>query len=298
MTLWTQMMDLPHKLEQVEVNGLWTRALTCGEGDPVLFLHGVSGHLEAYVPVLAAHAAEFEVHAIDMLGHGFTDKPDGPYTIDRFAEHVIGYLDRAGIERVHLCGLSLGAWVTAYVAGAHPDRVHRVSLAAAAGHPGMHDPKIAEMVRSTTADAILSDDPSFTRARLEGLLHDPARATAEMVDIRYQIYHQPELRARVDNLLALTESDQYERWMLTPERLARIEAEVLLIWSEEDAVSQMVGASHYVENIERNKLVVFPECGHWAAWECPELFSAYNVAFLRGGLDAVPASPVAVPVAA
>jgi 2-hydroxy-6-oxonona-2,4-dienedioate hydrolase len=288
-TLWTELIQTPHELRYVDAGGVRTRALVAGRGEPVVFLHGVSGHLETYIPTLGAHAEHFEVHAIDMLGHGYSEKPPGAYTIATYAEHVIAYLDAAGIEAAHISGLSLGGWITAHIARVYPDRVRSATLTCSAGSPAMADPKMAALIRKMTADAITNDDRSLTRARMEMLFSQTSRLTEEIVDIRYSIYHQPDLRAALEGILALTDLDLYRQWMLTAERLAQIDTEVLIIASEEDVVSEVQGASTFVENIPRNKLVVFPDCGHWPPFERADLFSTYSVAFLQGGLGAVPA---------
>ena len=289
MSLWSELIDTPHELRFVDAGGIRTRALIAGEGEPVVFLHGVSGHLEAYIPTIAAHAEHFQVHAIDMLGHGYTEKPAGAYTIGSYADHVIAYLDAMGIERAHISGLSLGGWVSAHLAGAHPDRFASATLTCSAGSPAMAEPKISELIRKMTSDAITNDDRSLTRNRMEMLFAQSDRVTEEIVDIRYGVYHQPDLRAALEGILALTELDLYKTWMLTPERLGRIECEVLVVWSEEDVLSAVQGAATFVEHIPHNKLVVFGDCGHWPPFERPDLFSRYSIAFLEGGLDAVPA---------
>jgi 2-hydroxy-6-oxonona-2,4-dienedioate hydrolase len=290
-TLWTELIQTPHQLSYVDAGGVRTRTLTAGAGagETVVFLHGISGHLEVYVPTIAAHAADFEVHAIDMLGHGYTEKPLEPYTIASYVDHVIAYMDAVGIERAHISGLSLGGWVTAYLAATHPERVLSATLTCSAGSPAMADPKISAMIRKMTGDAIVNDDIALTRQRMEMLFAQPSRATDEIVDMRYQIYHQPDLRAALESLLALTDLDLYRQWMLTPEILSTINTEVLILWSEDDAISEVRGAGRFVENIPANKLVLFPDCGHWPPFEQPELFSRYSTAFLKGGLAAVPA---------
>ena len=77
MTFWEDLMTVPHELRFVDVDGVRTRVLHAGSGTPLILLHGISGHLETYIPVMEALSAEFDVHAIDMLAHGFTGKPGG-----------------------------------------------------------------------------------------------------------------------------------------------------------------------------------------------------------------------------
>jgi 2-hydroxy-6-oxonona-2,4-dienedioate hydrolase len=64
----------------LDAGGVRTRYLHAGDpSKPALvFLHGSGGHAEAYVRNLEAHAEHFSTWSIDMLGHGYTDKPGHP----------------------------------------------------------------------------------------------------------------------------------------------------------------------------------------------------------------------------
>ena len=76
--LWTDLANGEFSIGYVNVNGIRTRCLSAGSGGnyPLIFLHGSGGHLEAYQRNILPHAKHMQVFAIDMLGHGFTDKPD------------------------------------------------------------------------------------------------------------------------------------------------------------------------------------------------------------------------------
>ncbi len=104
MSIWTDVNDIDFKLKFVDAAGIPTRALQSGNGEPLLFLHGTSGHLEAFTRNMAAHAERYACHAIDMLGHGYTGKPDYPYEIPRYVEHVRAYLAAEGIVAVDCRG--------------------------------------------------------------------------------------------------------------------------------------------------------------------------------------------------
>ncbi|MBT2270038.1 alpha/beta fold hydrolase, partial [Rhodococcus qingshengii] len=89
MTIWNELAGLDFELTTVDAGGVPTRSLQAGSGDEaVIFLHGTSGHLEAFARNIAPHAESYRVHAIDMLGHGYTGKPDYPYEIPRYVEHL------------------------------------------------------------------------------------------------------------------------------------------------------------------------------------------------------------------
>ena len=108
MTIWTELAGVAYSIGFVDAAGVPTRALRAGQGEDVVMLHGTSGHLEAFIRNVPAFAAHYRVHAIDLLGHGWTGKPDYPYEIPRYVEHVLAYLDACGIGAAHLIGESLG----------------------------------------------------------------------------------------------------------------------------------------------------------------------------------------------
>ncbi len=110
-TIWTELSGLDFTVTTVDAGGVPTRSLQAGDGpETVVFLHGTSGHLEAFMRNIRAHAEKYTVHAIDMLGHGYTGKPDYPYEIGRYRDHLLAYFDATGIDKAHIGGESLGGW--------------------------------------------------------------------------------------------------------------------------------------------------------------------------------------------
>ena len=295
MTFWNELLGVAFEMTYVSAMGVRTRALRAGKGEPVVFLHGISGHLETFLPVIRSHAERYAVHAIDMLGHGFTDKISDPLTIGRLTQHVIDYLDAAGLERVHLVGLSLGGWTAAWLAAHHPDRIKTLTLIAAAGDPDAGpagDPKMGEMLRNATRAGVLSTDKALTRKRLEMVVVRPDHVPDELVDARFTVYRQPAFIAALDSLVALTHRDEYLRWALTRAVLAKITSEVLVVWGDNDKGEGVSEGRYLVEGLARNKRVIFMNAGHWPPFERPAEYSAVALAFLAGGLAAVSAGTV------
>ena len=114
-SLWGDLRGAVFEQGYLDAGGIRTRYLHSGsKGKPVLLLlHGTSGHAECYSRNLAAHGAHFDTYAIDMVGHGWSDKPDTPYEIDVYVEHLRVVLDTLGCARAHISGESLGGWVAA-----------------------------------------------------------------------------------------------------------------------------------------------------------------------------------------
>lgn len=279
MTIWTDLTGVDFQVTFVDAGGVRTRALQAGDGDDVVFLHGTSGHLEAFVRNIAAHAAGYRVHAIDLLGHGYTDKPDYPYEIPRYVEHLGHYLDAVGIGRAHLVGESLGGWVAAWLASEQPERVGSLQLLAAGGTKA--NPQVMERIRTSTTQAVRTDDIDLTRQRLHLLMHDPAKdVSAELVEIRHRIYHQPDFQKNLHNLLCLQEMETRQRNLLTPDQLGRIKAATLVVWGRENPFGDVPEAERMHEAIGGSRLELFDACGHWPQHEQADRYNALSLAFL------------------
>ncbi|MDH4119873.1 MAG: alpha/beta fold hydrolase, partial [Acidimicrobiia bacterium] len=121
--------------------------------------------------------------------------------------------------------------------------------------------------------------------RLNLLFHDPEKDVSdELVEVRHEIYHTPEFVAGIDNLLALQELEIRRRNLLQPDRLARIEAETLVVWGTNNPFGAVPEAQAMADAIPNSRLEIFPDCGHWPQHEHPERFNDLSVRFLRGEL--------------
>ncbi|MFC9427156.1 alpha/beta fold hydrolase [Streptomyces sp. NPDC056987] len=282
MSIWTDLAGVEFRLAYVDAEGIRTRSLQAGSGEAVIFLHGTSGHLEAFVRNIPAHAeAGYSCHAIDMIGHGYTAGPDAPYRIPRYVAHVLAYMDTLGIDRAHFVGESLGGWVAGRLAADHPDRVSRLTLVAPGGT--VANPTVMERIRTSTRKAVEEDDIAFTRKRLELLMFDPAaNVSDELVEVRHHIYHQPEFVKALPNLLCLQEMDNRLEDLLSPEQMGRITAPTLIVWGAENPFGDVPEAHALNRSIAGSTLEIFAECGHWPQHEHADRFNALHLDFLSG----------------
>jgi 2-hydroxy-6-oxonona-2,4-dienedioate hydrolase len=281
MSIWTRLSDIDYRQTYVDAAGISTRALQAGpaDGEHVVFLHGTSGHLEAFVRNIGPHAERYRCHAIDMLGHGYTGKPDYPYDIPRYVEHLLGYLDAVGASRAHLVGESLGGWVAAWLASEHPDRVASLQLLCMGGTK--INPEVMRRLIQTTTAAALDDDIELTRARLRLLWADwDTELGDELTEVRYAIYHRPEFQKNLANLLSLQDRDNRERNLLRPDRMARIAAPTLVVWGNKNPFGAVPEATEITAAIPGARLEVFGECGHWPQHEQADRYNALSLDFL------------------
>jgi 2-hydroxy-6-oxonona-2,4-dienedioate hydrolase len=279
MSIWTDLTGIDFCMKTVDAAGIPTRALQAGSGEAVIFLHGTSGHLEAFSRNISVHAAKYSVHAIDMLGHGYTGKPDYAYEIPLYAKHLADYMDACGIAKAHIVGESLGGWVGGRLAIDHPERVLSLQLVCSGGTKA--DQAVMTRIRTSTLEAVTSPDPGLTRKRLELLMHDPAaNVSDELVDVRHAIYHADDFVKSIENLLCLQTMDVRVRNLLTTEDLGKIAAPTLVLWSAENPFGAVPEAHAMHAAIPGSCLEIFGECGHWPQFEQAEKYNALSLEFL------------------
>ncbi|HEX4948923.1 MAG TPA: alpha/beta fold hydrolase, partial [Blastocatellia bacterium] len=112
--------------KQVENFGQKINYVETGAGTNVILLHGLADDLTVWEQTIPALQAKYHVWAIDQIGFGQSDKPFMNYRVAVFVEFLHAFMKKAGIEKATLVGNSLGGWVAAAYAHAHPDRVEKL----------------------------------------------------------------------------------------------------------------------------------------------------------------------------
>jgi pimeloyl-ACP methyl ester carboxylesterase len=97
---------------------------------PLILLHGYSDSWFSFSRVLAPLARDARVFALDLRGHGKTDKPKSGYLMRDLAADVLAFMDAKGIVRATVVGHSMGGLVAQQVALAAPKRVSHLVLVA------------------------------------------------------------------------------------------------------------------------------------------------------------------------
>lgn len=264
----------------LDAGGIRTRFISSGSPDKplLLLLHGTGGHAEAYTRNFAAHAPHFHTVAIDMLGHGWTDKPETGYEIHDYARHALAVMDALGRKTAHISGESLGGWVAAHIAINHPERLDRMVLNTSGGWTA--HPEVMERLKSLSMQAVEDPSPQRIRERLEFLMHDKSKVHDDLVETRRAIYAQPELKAAMPAILCLQEMDIRRRNMFTDEQTARIEAPTMVLWTSHDPTATPQEGAEIASRIPGARYEVMNDCGHWPQFEDAERFNALHLEFL------------------
>lgn len=150
---------LPHYPDDVQtttVDGREVAFVDRGEGDPLLFVHGLGSNLSLWREALDAFDDSHRVLALDLPGYGLSGKTDVPGTMSFFADTVTGLLDEREINEVTYVGVSMGGQVGLTLALEAPERVRRLALVSPAGIEPFSPKEAAAMKQATTAEGILN----------------------------------------------------------------------------------------------------------------------------------------------
>jgi len=255
---------MAYRSDVVQVRDVRTHLQRGGRGSPLLVLHPeFTAH--TWAPYHDALAARFHVLAPDHPGFGSSQRPAWLESIDDLVFHYVDLLDHLEIARVSIVGTSLGGWIGAAFAVAHPERVERLVLAAPAGI------KVDGVARYDYFANPVEDV-------LVHLFHDPTRAaqilpTEYGAEVLVRGYHELTTLARLS----------WNPYLYDPtltRRLARINAPTLIVWGAEDRVLPPPHADAWVARVPHAMLKILPACGHLVPFEQAGAFAALAIEFL------------------
>ena len=243
------------------------------KGAPVVVLsHSLACSLVTWNPQMDALNPYFQVLRYDMRGHGHSEAPPGPYTLELLAEDVVGLLDALEIDRVHFTGLSVGGMIGQSLALNHAKRLRSLALCDTSSIvPQEAQPIWDERIERTRAKGMESQvnetmERWFTPAFL--------KQNPPMVGlIRKQILATP-----VAGYLGCAEAIRRLNYL---NRLAQIKLPTLIMVGEDDPGTPVSASQAMHERIPNSKLVILPSARHLSNVEQAEAFNAALLAFLK-----------------
>jgi 3-oxoadipate enol-lactonase/4-carboxymuconolactone decarboxylase len=240
-----------------------------GAGPPLLLLNSVGCDLTMWDAALP-HLREFRVLRMDMRGHGQSDSPPGDYSLDQLAADATSVLDAAGVDKVAVCGLSLGGMTAMTLALNAPARVSSLILACTS----------ARMDREVWNTRIVT-------VRSQGMTAIVDAVMARFFSEDFRRDHAREAQTVRDHFLRLN-AEGYAgccaaiRDMDLLDRIAEIAAPALLIAGSQDVATPFEGhGSEILRRIPCAQVKIMP-AAHIAPVEMPGAFAAIVTAFVSG----------------
>jgi 3-oxoadipate enol-lactonase len=240
-----------------------------GDAVPILFLHGVGSDKSVWAPQLAQFGAKRRTVAFDYPGYGESDPADSGTTRDDFAAAILGAMETLGIERAHVCGLSLGGVIAIAMYAAAPTRCVSLILADSFA---VHPDGAAIHERATNASRTLTMK-QLAEQRTPAIL-----AAGASQEIRDEVCRS---MARIDpdafriGTEAVWLADQRDR-------VAEIAVPTLVLVGDQDTVTPPALSEELANAIPGARLQIFAGAGHLTNIERPDEFNAVVETFIHG----------------
>jgi 3-oxoadipate enol-lactonase len=236
---------------------------------PIVFLHGVGSDKSVWRPQLEYFGRERRAIAFDYPGYGDSDPAPKGTTRDDYASAIISGMHELGVDRAHICGLSLGGVVA--IAMHHADTARCASLILADTF-AVHPEGRAIYERSIAASENLR---GLAEARVDVLLAQPA---------------DPAFRSEVIETMARIDPAAYRIgaeavWLADQrDRAQEIRVPALVLVGAQDLVTPPELSNELVDLIPDARMQVIERCGHISNGERPDAFNAIVGEFI-GELD-------------
>jgi pimeloyl-ACP methyl ester carboxylesterase len=251
-----------------------------GAREAVVFVHGNPGSGEDWVDLVGRVGDFARAIAPDMPGYGKAERPRHfDYTVQGYATHLAGLLEKLGVDRAHLVLHDFGgAWGLAWAAE-HPRAVASVTLVNMGVLRGYRWHKYARVWRTPVLGELfqLAATRSGFRAMLNG--ENPKPFPPAFVDRMFDDMDWGMKRAVLALYRATSDLDAMSKAL--GERLAPLKLPALVLWGTGDSFLPYKFAEMQREYFGPTEVHLLEGCGHWPFIDEPERVAGFVVPFLQ-----------------
>ena len=235
-----------------------------GKGAPVLLIHGSGPGVSAWANwrlVLPALAEQRRVIAPDMVGFGYTDRPQGiEYGMPVWVQQALDLMDALDVERVDVVGNSFGGGLALALAIRAPQRVRRMVLMGAMGVSFPITPGL---------EAVWGYEPSFESMKklLDVFAYSRELVNDELARMRYEASIRPGFHESFSAMFPAPRQRSVEGMASAEDKIRALPHETLIVHGREDKVIPQSNAIKLLELMQNAQLHIYGNCGHWTQIE-------------------------------
>lgn len=240
----------------------------------LLLIHGFSADKNLWLRFARSFVADYRVIIPDLAGHGKSGFETGAdYSIATQAQRMVELLDASGIDKVHVVGSSMGAYVGTWLAAHHPERVLSLALMGPVGVNLPQPNEVEELVKQGRNPFLIHSRAEFDRF-FSMTMASPPWIPGVLLAAESQAYidRRPELAEIFDDF---HDSPRMEPW------LSNIRVPTLLLWGREDRMVPLASAKTWIAGIPHARLECWDGVGHLPMVERPEQTAAQYREFLE-----------------
>lgn len=262
------------------VRGVHLHWVEAGRGRPTILLHGVCDSHRAWRKVVPTLSRSRRLLMPDLPGHGLSDRPDAPYTVDWYGWMVGAWIDALGLRSFDLVGHSYGGGVAQMLLLTHAGRMDRLALVGSGGLG--HEVSFALRLWSALRSAERLAQPLVSRGTRVALASLLPGSDPEDVDFMSWMNAMPGTGRALSRTVqaAIDWKGQKLQLFDRAAELPRLLPRMALFWGNRDPIIPVEHAKALVLRAENVSLTEFEGCGHWPQLEQPEAFAVALGAFL------------------
>jgi 2-hydroxymuconate-semialdehyde hydrolase len=273
----SKLMNNPEIANSCRAANILTNYHDVGAGFPVLMLHGSGPGVSAWANwrlTIPALSQQCRVIAPDMVGFGFSERPEGiTYNLETWVAQAVGLLDALKIEQTDLIGNSFGGALALALAIRHPQRVRRLVLMGSVGVP---------FPITQGLDAVWGYEPSIANMRklLDIFAYNRELITDELAELRYRASIQPGFQEAFAAMFPAPRQRWVDAMASTEAEIRALPNETLVVHGRDDQVIPLSNSLTLANWIPKAQLHVFGQCGHWTQIEHAARFNQLVLNFL------------------
>jgi len=261
---------------KAEINGAEIYYIDIGDksATPIILIHGFPFNSDMWRPQIDHLKTTFRVITYDVRGHGRSEVGDGQYTLEMFVDDLIALLDYLRLEKVVLCGLSMGGYIALRAVERNPERCRALILCDTTSNADSNEAKLR---RAASIKAIKSTGgkpyaEEFTKAVLS--MHTFLERSDLVETVRSMIESNSPIGI-CGALLALVARTE------TTLSLPRIRVPTLILVGEQDKTTPPELSEKMRQLIPNSELRIVSNAAHLSNLENPEEFNSHILNFLR-----------------
>jgi pimeloyl-ACP methyl ester carboxylesterase len=255
-----------------------------GDGKPLLLIHGYGAGMWVWEKQIEALSQSYRVYVLDLIGHGFSDRPKVSYTPETYIHFLRDFMDGVGIEKATLIGNSMGGGIAWAMAILYPERVDRLVLINCVPPDVLHQVK-NESFRTLVAIkdipilpylVIAARGKNSIRWILLECVSNIKLITPEVVSRQY-----PLSKIKGSTWVLYSTFKHAGEALKLKDQLSMIHKPTLFIWGERDLIfpPQVGEALH--QAITGSKFLRIEKSGHIPMWETPDEVNQAILSFLE-----------------
>jgi 2-hydroxymuconate-semialdehyde hydrolase len=236
-----------------------------GEGsETIMFIHGSGPGVTAFANwrlCMPELSKKFRIIAPDMVGFGYTDRPEGiKYNMDTWVKQTIDLMDALGIKETNIVGNSFGGALALALVIKYPERFKKIVLM---GSVGLH------FDLTYGLDKVWGYTPSLKNMKelLDIFAYNRNLVTDELAKLRYEASIRPGFQEAFSSMFPAPRQNGVKEMESDEQDIKKIKHETLIIHGRDDKVIPLQSSIRLNQLISKSQLHIFGECGHWTQIE-------------------------------